>query len=122
MTPCFTSPGGRRFTLAPVFLSHDEWDIFHKGKRAGSIWRTLNYGTTAEGKPRWSASLKEIVWSGPLPPTGLGFDVVGCNAAAECLAQWGHNADEILDWREGQSVRNIYSKTGASLIPKKRKR
>jgi hypothetical protein len=119
----FTSPGGRAFKLGraehvkprykgDTFWS-DTWPIFLNGKEAGAVWRNLTYGTTAEGKPKWSASLTKLVWSGPMPPTGLGFDVSGCDTAADCLAKFAHNADQVLDWREGKAVRSMYSKTGS---------
>ncbi len=118
----FTSPGGRAFTLGTVetvkprfkgdtFWS-DTWPIFHEGKEIGSISRNLVYGTTTDGKPRWQGSLTKLSWSGPLPPTGLGFDVGGCDTAAECLARMGHNADQVLDWRAGKPVRSMYAKGG----------
>ena len=118
----FTTPGGRIFTLGRVEHSRerpprdsfwsDTWRILYEGKPAGSLSRNLNYGTTADGKPRWQGSLRELVWSGPLPPTGIGFDVSAFDTPTEALAAWGHNADQVLDWRAGKPVRSIYSKTG----------
>ena len=117
--PSFTTPGGRAFTLGRVEHSRerpprdahwsDTWPIFYEGKPAGSLWRSLNYGTTADGKPRWQGSLRELVWSGGaggLPPTGIGFDVAAFDTPTEALAAWGRNADGVLDWRAGKSVRN----------------
>ncbi len=114
----FTSPGGRAFTLGRVetvkprfkgdtFWS-DSWPIFHEGKEVASISRNLNYGTTAAGKPRWQGSLTKLVWSGPMPPTGIGFDVSGCDTAAECLERMGRNMDGVFDWREGKAVRGSF--------------
>jgi len=118
----FTTSGGRVFTLGPVEHSkerpphssfwYDRRPIFYKGKRAGSLLRNMNYGTTVDGKPRWQGSLNDLRWSGELPPTGIGFDVSAFDTPLEALAAWGHNADEVLDWRAGKPVRSIYSKTG----------
>jgi hypothetical protein len=114
----FKSPGGRVFTLGRIesveprfkgdtFWS-DTWPIFHKGKEVASISRNLNYGTTAAGKPRWQGSLTKLVWSGPMPPTGIGFDVSGCDTAADCLVKMGRNMDGVFDWREGKAVRGSF--------------
>jgi hypothetical protein len=82
------------------------------GEEVGSLYRNTNYGLTSAGRPKWQASLTKLSWMGDLPPTGLGFDVAGRDTAREVLAAWGHNADEVLDWRAGKPVRSMYSKTG----------
>jgi hypothetical protein len=107
------SPGGRRFTLGKVERQKprykgdigwsDTWPVFLDGKEVASLSRNLNYGTTAEGKPKWQGSLSKLNWSGALPPTGLGFDVAGCESAADCLSQMARNADQVLDWRAGKA-------------------
>lgn len=119
----FTSPGGRRFMVGknepvkPRFKGDtfwsDNWPIYMDGKEVMSLSRNLTYGVGPEGKPRWQGSLTKLNWSGGLPPTGLGFDVSGCDTAAECLERMGRNADEVLDWREGKDVKSMYSKTGS---------
>jgi hypothetical protein len=118
-----TSPGGRTFTLGKVEREKprykgdirwdDTWPVLLDGKEVASLSRNLNYGTTPDGKPKWQGSLTKLNWSGKLPPTGLGFDVSGCDSAKECLEQMARNADGVLDWREGKEVRSIYSKTGS---------
>jgi hypothetical protein len=118
----FLSIGGRRFTLTrgehltrsptdPLWSDH--FPILFKGKRAGILIRSLTYGTTAAGKPRWHASTRELYWThSPDAPTGIGFDVSAFDTAREALIAWGRSADQILDWEEGKPIRSIYSKTG----------
>lgn len=118
----FVSVGSRRFTLSrgehlarsttdPLWS--DQWPILFKGKRAGTLIRDLSYGLTADGKPRWRASIRELYWSRASDaPTGIGFDVSAFDTAREALVAWGHSADQILDWEEGKPIRSIYSKTG----------
>lgn len=120
----FTTPGGRRFTLsrgthserfAGDTLWGDSFPILYDGKRAGLLFRSLSYGVTKAGKPRWHASTRNLYWThAPGAPTGIGFDVAAFDSARECLAAWGRSADQILDWEEGKPVRNGYSRTGVS--------
>jgi hypothetical protein len=118
----FVSIGKRQFTLSRgEHLEHykndvhwsDQWPILYQGKRAGILIRSLTYGTTAAGKPRWHASTRELYWThSPDAPTGIGFDVSAFDTAREALIAWGRSADQILDWEEGKPIRSIYSKTG----------
>jgi hypothetical protein len=121
----FTSAKGRRFTLSRGerrperfpgdTIGYDSFPILYEGKRAGLLFRSLNYGRTAKGKPRWHASTRELYWTYAADaPTGVGFDVAAFDSARECLAAWGRSADQILDWEEGKPVQNGYSKTGVS--------
>lgn len=108
------SPGGRVFKLGkaerqkPRYKGDigwsDDWPVYLDGKEVASLSRNLNYGTTPEGKPKWQVSLSKLNWSGPVPPTGLGFDVSGCETAADCLAKMSRNADQVLDWRAGKGA------------------
>jgi hypothetical protein len=82
--PAFASPGGRTFTVAPGEHSSrydgdplwsDGWPILFNGVRAGDLYRNLNYGTTADGRPRWQASTRALHWTYAADaPTGIGFD------------------------------------------------
>lgn len=114
----FTSAGGRSFVVAPG--SHEErwdgdalwtdvWSITHDGVPAGKLYRSLSYGTTASGEPRWHATTRELYWNrAPDAPTGIGFDVAAFDSAEEALATWGRSADQILDWSEGKPVVGSY--------------
>jgi len=118
----FRSVGGREFTVGrgeheerckgdPLWS--DTWPLLHEGRPAGKLFRSLNYGTTADGAPRWQASTRELFWSKASDaPTGIGFDVAAFDTPEQALAAWGRSADEILDWAAGKPVRSIYSKTG----------
>jgi hypothetical protein len=114
----FRSPGGRHFVVRagehvehrPFW--HDVFPIYMQGRRVGTLWRDENYGKTADGHPRWTATTREVCWSGPLPPLGLGFDVAAFDTARDALDAWARSVDQVLDWREGKRVRSIYSKTG----------
>jgi hypothetical protein len=117
----FTSVGGRRLTLSRGerrperfpgdTIWCDSFPILYEGKRAGLLFRSLNYGRTAKGKPRWHASTRELYWTYAADaPTGVGFDVAAFDSARECLAAWGRSADQILDWKDGKPVQNVYSK------------
>lgn len=114
----FTSPGGRRFTVARGLheerfkgdtLWSDKWPILYNGKQAGKLFRNLNYGTGAGGHPRWQATIRELFWThAAYAPTGVGFDVAAFDTAKEALVAWARSADQILDFEAGKSVRTIH--------------
>ncbi len=118
----FQSKGGRTFRINAGEHSEryiddplwsDSWPIEFDGKPAGILFRNLNYGLTADGKPRWQASTRALYWSRSVDaPTGIGFDVAAFDTADEAVTAWARSADEILDWSEGKPVSSIYSKTG----------
>jgi hypothetical protein len=111
------TPGGRRLTLGALEREKprykgdiswsDNWPVLLDGKEIASLSRNLNYGTTPEGKPRWQGSLTKLRWLGSVPPTGLGFDVSGCDSAKDCLRRMGHNMDQVFDWREGRETPSL---------------
>lgn len=114
----FTSEGGRAFVLGAG--EHDErwdgdplwddvWPIAFGGVSAGKLIRDLRYGTTADGQPRWRATIRELFWNrAPDAPTGIGFDVAAFDSAEEALAAWARSADQICDWAEGKPVIGSY--------------
>ncbi len=118
----FTSPAGRAFTVGLGEHSErwpedplwdDTWPILHEGKPAGKLYRSLSYGRTTAGLPRWHASTRELFWAvADDAPIDIGFDVAAFDTPEQALAAWALSADQILDWAEGKPVRSIYSKTG----------
>lgn len=114
----FKSPKGREFTVGEGIheerwpgdpLYSDAWPIFYEGEKAGTLFSSLNYGTTTAGLPRWQASTRQLFWSKASDaPTGVGFDVAAFDTADECVQAWARSADEILDWHAGP-VYTIYS-------------
>lgn len=110
----FTSPGGREFTVGKgvhhgerfpgdTFWS-DHYQISYNDKPAGKLYRSLHYGKTAEGSPRWHATVRELYWenSSSLPANFRGgFDVAAFDTSEAALKAWGRSADEILDAAEG---------------------
>lgn len=114
----FTSAGGRAFTIAPGEHSarydgdplwSDGWAILFDGKPAGRLYRSLRYGTTTDGAPRWHASTRALYWAHASDaPTGIGFDVAAFDSAGEACAAWARSADQILDWSEGKPVVGSY--------------
>lgn len=114
----FTSAGGRAFTVGAGEHSErwdgdalwtDVWSISHDGIAAGKLYRSLSYGVTASGEPRWHATTRELFWNrAPDAPTGIGFDVAAFDTAEEALAAWGRSADQICDWAEGKPVIGSY--------------
>jgi hypothetical protein len=110
----FKSAGGRSFTAAdgqrserwtgdPLWV--DAWPILFDGAEAGTLYRSLSYGTTADGAPRWHASTRKLYWAKASDaPTGIGFDVAAFDSAEDALAAWSRSADQILDWSEGKPV------------------
>ena len=114
----FTSAGGRRFTLSRGVheerwkgdsLWSDTWRILYEGVPAGKLFRSLSYGTGADGKPRWHATTRELFWGHASDaPTGIGFDVAAFDTAKKALEAWGRSADQILDYEEGKSVPTLY--------------
>jgi hypothetical protein len=114
----FTSPGGRAFTVGDGRHSGrwdgdslwcDEWPVLLDGEQAGKLFRSLKYGTTADGQPRWHATIRQLYWDKAHDaPTGIGFDVAAFDTAEQALAAWGRSADQILDWFEGKPVMGSY--------------
>ena len=107
----FKSQGGRSFTVSPGShferfkgdtVWHDEWPILHKGKPAGKLFRSLTYGLTEQGEPRWHASVSGLRWMGDGVPDRIGYDVAAFDTFKDAFEAWGHSADQILDWREGK--------------------
>lgn len=104
----FSSAGGRTFTVKEG--THDErwdgdplwmktWPITYKGKPAGKLFQSLNYGTTKSGEPRWHASTREIYWAYVKGEAqGIGYDVAAFDSAKEALGAWADSADQILDF------------------------
>lgn len=81
------------------------WPISYDGKPAGKLYCNESYGKTADGKPRWQATTRELYWryaadapSGP--GVGIGYDVAAFDTPEEALAAWGRSADQILDYHE----------------------
>ncbi len=104
----FLSPQGRAFTLAdgthsarwkedPLWC--DTFPILYEGKPAGKLFRSLSYGRTADGAPRWHATVRELYWNhahdAPSSWRG-GFDVAAFDTAEAATAAWSRSADEIL--------------------------
>ncbi len=119
----FTSNGGRAFFIGEYSrcderfqddpLWSETWEVLHGGSLAGKLFRSVTYGRTANGEPRWHASATALWWARANDaPTGIGFDVAAFDTPEQALAAWARSADEILDWAEGKPVRSIYSKTG----------
>lgn len=114
----FTSPGGRAFTVEPGQHAarydgdpcrFDAWLILFNGALAGRLYRSLSYGTTADGAPRWHASTRQLYWlHASDAPTGIGFDVAAFDSAEQACAAWARSADQILDWSEGRAVVGSY--------------
>jgi hypothetical protein len=113
----FASAGGRVFTVgrctrtsrgADDTFWQDCWPIFLDGKQVGQLWRSAAYGPELP----WMATTRELAWSGPLPPIGLGFDGPASATVGKALASFARIADEVLDWRAGKRVRSVYSKVG----------
>lgn len=114
----FTSVGGRAFTIAdgahssryeadPLWF--DTWPILFDGAPAGKLYRSLDYGRTADGQPRWHATIRELYWTHASgAPTGVGFDVAAFDTAEQACAAWARSADQILDWSEGKPVVGSY--------------
>ena len=121
----FTSTGGRTFTIATGAheerwdgdaLWADVWSILHDGIAAGKLYRSLSYGVTASGEPRWHATARELFWNrAPDAPTGIGYDVAAFDTAEEALAAWGRSADQICDWAEGKFVAGRYGAVPADV-------
>lgn len=107
----FTSPGGRRFTIAghekedSPWGIKEQWTISYRGEPAGKLFRDSTYGKGL----RWHATTRQIYWryaSGA--PVGVGFDVSAFATIGEVLKAWGRSADQILDWSEGKPVTTLY--------------
>ena len=130
----FTSPGGRRFTVGPAETEihlkspHGKdavtYPIYRGKKRVGSISQDEVYAKTADGKMRWHGSLNDLRWQGPLPPTGLGFDVSAHDTLEATLANFARNADQVLNYRAGKMTSSDHASAapyngGRSYDPKK---
>jgi hypothetical protein len=124
----FTSAGGRTFVV--LAGAHEErwdgdalwtdvWSITLDGAPAGKLYRSLSYGTTASGEPRWHATTRELFWNRASDaPTGVGFDVAAFDSAEEALAAWGRSADQICDWAEGKPVNGHVRVVRAPVCPR----
>ena len=111
----FTSPGGRRFTIAghksedSPWGIEEQWTIFYRGKPAGKLFRDSQYGKELP----WHATTRQIYWQyASDAPTGVGFDVSAFATIDEVFKAWGHSADQILDWSEDKLVSTLASASG----------
>jgi hypothetical protein len=87
-------------------LWSEMWPIHHSDVRAGMLYRSLNYGTTATGKPRWSGMTRDLYW-GAGSPKGIRFDLPTFDSAEEALSAWSEVADDILNKSEDEVVNFI---------------
>ena len=130
----FTSPGGRRFTVGPaeteIHLKSPygkdavTYPIYRGKKRVGSISQDEVYARGPGGQMRWHGSLNELRWQGPLPPTGLGFDVSASDTMDEALGRFARSADQVLNFRAGKMTSSDHGQAapyngGRSYDPKK---
>jgi hypothetical protein len=123
----FRSDGGRTFTVerglhweryAGDPLWSDTFHILFRDDHAGKLFRSLSYGTTRAGKPRWHASISELRGRNLSDlPRGIGFDVGPFDTVEETLAAWGQSADQILDFQASRQSRTVHERPQAVAPP-----
>lgn len=91
-----------RFPGDPLWC--DTFEVTLDGHPAGKLFRSESYGRTADGEPRWHASIsglrnRLLKW-GEDGPTPYMFDVAAFDTFEECFAAWARHADGLLAWHK----------------------